>query len=171
MSSISLLFVLTAGLCGALATIAIWSRRRMLPKITALIAAIMLLPVNYASFAELLSKPKPIDLEWWLGKSDEATVVSSLMREGEGIFLWLQLTEVTEPRSYVLPWDQELAKELQKAQEEAEENNSELRMRLPFEKTLDDREPKFYALPQVAPPAKDGEEHNPQMYEQPGRDA
>ena len=171
MSSISILFSFTLLLAAALATIAIWSRRKLLPKVSALLAAILILPVTYASFAELLSKPKPIKLEWWHKQSEEATVVSSVMREDEGIFLWLQIKGIQEPRSYVLPWDQELAKQLHEAQQKAEESNSELRMRLPFEKTLDDMEPKFYALPQIAPPPKDFFDGGPEVYEQPGREA
>jgi hypothetical protein len=37
--------------------------------------------------------------------------------------------------------------------------------------SLDDREPKFYALPQPAPPPKDGDNRGPQRYQAPGTDA
>jgi hypothetical protein len=171
MSNLSIFFMLTALLLAMLTTIAIWSRRRMFPKMSALVTAILILPLSYASFSDLLSKPKPVNLEWWFDNSEEATVVSSIMREGEGIFLWLQIGGIMEPRSYVMPWDQELAEQLNEAQQQAEESNSELRMRMPFETSLDELEPKFYAMPQMAPPPKDFFDGGPQVYEQPGRDA
>jgi hypothetical protein len=42
-------------------------------------------------------------------------------------------------------------------------------MRLPFEPSLDDGEPKFYALPQPALPPKDLDREPPKFYEQPRR--
>jgi hypothetical protein len=53
----------------------------------------------------------------------------------------------------------------------AEEQGGDVRMRTPFEPSLDDREPKFYALPQPAPPPKDGDEEPAQRYQPPGTDA
>ena len=38
-------------------------------------------------------------------------------------------------------------------------------MRLPFEATLDDREPKFYALPQPPLPPKDAGREPAQVYD------
>lgn len=155
MSLITPIFAATVLLAALLATIALWSPRRVLPKLGALALSLLLLPTAYAAYAGLLSKPKPVQLEWWLASAEEATVLASSIREGEGIYLWLQLTGVGEPRSYVLPWDQQMAQELQDAMRDAERNDSGLAMRLPFEPSLDDREPKFYALPQPAMPPKD----------------
>ena len=42
----------------------------------------------------------------------------------------------------------DLAEQLQAAQREAQESQTQVQMRLPFEASLDDREPKFYAMPQ-----------------------
>ncbi len=59
------------------------------------------------------------------------------MREGESLYLWLQVEGEPEPRAYRLPWDQRTAQQLQRALEEAQRNGTEARMRLPFEPTLD----------------------------------
>jgi hypothetical protein len=166
MINLSYIFVLNVLLAGTLAMISIWSRRRLWVKLGALGAAVLFLPLAYAGFASLLSRPKPVELEWWLQRSAEATVIGSSIQEGEGIYLWLQLEKVVEPRAYVLPWDRDLAEQLQAALEKAEEENGELRMRLPFEPSLDDRDPKFYALPQPALPPKDLNRPGPQMYQQ-----
>jgi hypothetical protein len=166
MTELSYLFMTTAIVAGALAMISIWSRHRLWVKASAIGAAILFLPLAYASFASLLSKPKPVDLEWWMGEAEEATVLGSSIQEGEGIFLWLQLAEAAEPRAYVLPWNRDLAEQLQKAAEEAEEQNGQLQMRLPFEPSLDELDPKFYAMPQPALPPKDMDQPPVQHYQQ-----
>jgi hypothetical protein len=63
-----------------------------------------------------------------------------------------------------LPWHRDLAEQLQAAQREAEESQSQVQMRLPFEDSLDDREPRFYAMPQAQLPAKDLDRQPARMY-------
>jgi hypothetical protein len=154
-----------------LCSICIWAPRRAFVKAGALATAALYVPLGYASLSELMSMPKPVSLEWWRGQTSEATVLASSIRENEGIYLWLQLAELHEPRAYVLPWDRELAEELQKAMREAESAESGVGVRLPFEPSLDGREPKFYALPQPALPPKDVTNPPPQLYRRPGVDA
>jgi hypothetical protein len=66
--------------------------------------------------------------------------------------------------------DRARAEQLQQALREAEQNGRGVRMRLPFEPSLEDREPKFYAPPQPALPPKHAVQP-PQLYQPPGRDA
>ena len=171
MNGVPQLFVIAAVLAATLGLISIWAPRRLMIKGMALATATMFLPVAYASLIELLSKPKPVDLEWWQNDAAEAEVVASRLIEEEGIFLWLQLPDLVEPRAYVLPWDRASAEQLQKALREAEQRGSGVQMRLPFEPSLDPLEPKFYAMPQPALPPKDLIDPPPQFYQPPGRDA
>jgi hypothetical protein len=171
MSGITQLFVISAALAAALSLISIWAPRRLLVKGTALATSVLFLPVGYASLVDLLSKPKPVDLEWWASDAAEAEVLASRVVEGEGIYLWLQLPDVVEPRAYVLPWDRAAAEELQEAKREADQQGGGVQMRLPFEPSLDEHEAKFYAQPQPAPPPKDLAEPPPEFYQPPGRDA
>jgi hypothetical protein len=171
MTGVTQIFVVGAVLAAVLSLISIWAPRRLLVKGTALATSILFLPLGYAGLVDLLSKPKPVDMEWWVSDAAEAEVLASHLVEGEGIYLWLQLPEVAEPRAYVLPWDRAAAEELQQASRKAEEQGGGVQMRLPFEPSLDDREHKFYARPQPALPPKDLVEPPPQLYEPPGRDA
>jgi hypothetical protein len=171
MNGVPQIFFLAAALAATLGLISIAAPRRFAIKVAALATAVLFLPVAYASLIALLSKPKPVDLEWWLTDAAEAEVVASRLIENEGIYLWLQLVDVAEPRAYVLPWDRNSAEQLQQALREAERNGGGVQMRLPFEPSLDDREPKFYALPQPALPPKDLLEPPPEFYQPPGRDA
>lgn len=170
MTQLFQLFVLAIGIAVVLATITVWSRRRVWIKVFAVAVAALYMPVAYAGFSDLLSKPKPVSLEWARRADSEATVLSAIMKEGEGIYLWLRLDGVTEPRSYVLPWDLETAKELQEAMREAEANQNGLRMRLPFAQSFDPDEPKFYAMPQPELPSKD-ESEEPTVYSHPSFEA
>ena len=171
MSNLPFLFAMAAGLAALLASIAIWAPRSLAIKAGALGCTVLFMPVAYAGLTDLLSRPKPVALEWWLGNAQEATVIGSQMREGSSLYLWLQLDGESEPRAYRLPWNQKMAQQLQQALEKAERDGTEARMRLPFEPSLDGREPKFYAAPQPALPPKDYAQPPAQVYEQPGENA
>jgi hypothetical protein len=171
MTEVTLLFIVGAALVGMLSLISIWAPRRLAIKGTALTTAVLFLPVSYVALVDLLSKPKPVDLEWWQSEAAEAEVLASRMIEDEAIYLWLQLPDLSEPRAYVLPWDRASAEQLQQAMREAEQNGGGVQMRVPFEPSLEDREPKFYALPQPALPPKDLTDPEPEVYQPPGRDA
>ena len=146
---------LPLGLLAAfLGSVAIWSRRRLRIKLLALGAVLLFIPAAYAGLADLLSKPKPIALEWAEDGTEEALVLGAALREEKEIYLWLQLPGVAEPRAYVLPWDLELALELQEAMRRAEENDTGIIMRLPFEPSGGRDDPTFYPLPQPALPPK-----------------
>ena len=131
----------------------------------------LFLPLGFAGWVDLLSRPKPVAFEWWLSRADEATVLAGSFREGAGIYIWLQLEESAEPRAYRLPWSREQAQQLQEALRQAEENGTAVRMRLPFEATLDPRKPRFYALPQPALPPKDGPTAPAKRFAQPEQEA
>ena len=157
-------FVIAATLAAVLASIAIWSLRTLPPKIASLICATALLPLGYFSLNDILSRPKPVQLEAVHKSVSQVNVLSSVMKEDEAIYLWLQIPEVEEPRSYKLPWSDETAKQLHKARQEAEQTGTEVKMKKPFEKTVDDQEPVFYAAPQAAPPAKEAPDQNPVLF-------
>jgi hypothetical protein len=155
MTDLTPLFAIMALLAIGLASICIWSPRRLALKAGALVLAFALMGTAYGAMLDLLSKPKPASFEWFLAKAPEATVLGSSMVEDKAIYVWLQLDGAEEPRAYRLPWDQHTAEQLQEAARAAAEQQTALRMRMPFEQSLDDREPRFYALPQPALPPKD----------------
>lgn len=153
------LYVLLVLLAGALASIAIWSPRRLWPKLGALAASAAFMPVAYASVAELLSRPKPVSLEWAQRAAPQARVLGAKAMEGEAIYVFLELPETREPRAYRLPWRRDLAEQLQGAQRQAEQHGGGVVMELPFDgkhydSSLDEREPVFHAPPPEALPDK-----------------
>ena len=76
------------------------------------------------------------------------------MREGEAIYLWLRMQDIAEPRAYVLPWSIEAAKQLHRAQGEAEKVGAAVLMRGPFIDGDEGGEQMFYAQPQKPLPPK-----------------
>ena len=126
---------------------------------------VLLIGVIYGGSIELLGRPKPLRLEW-RGTAD-AQVLGAMPIENEAIYVWLVMPDSLEPRAYVLHWSVQAAQQLQEAMSQAEAEGTAVRMTLPFEPSLDDREPMFYALPQPAMPPKDYRGDPPVVYRQP----
>jgi len=150
------LFAALGLLAAILAHIAIWSPRNLWVKVGALATTVAFMPIAYASLSTMLSRPKPIELEWSRHQLAEAAVLGARLEEGKAIYVWLGMDGVDEPRAYVLPWSQELAKQLHGAQRTAEQSGTQVLMRKPFENSLDESDQLFYAAP--VPPPQEKEE-------------
>lgn len=170
MDSLIYLFAVAVMLAAALAAVSIWSPRKLWVKATALALTAMLSASAYASYADLLSKPKPVSLEWAQRHALEATVLAATMRENEAIYLWLEFEGVSSPRAYALPWSQQAAEQLQQAMRKAEENGTGVQMQAPFETDREPTEMVFHAAPQPAMPQKQaaGGSSPAEVYVQPG---
>jgi hypothetical protein len=127
---------------------------------------VLLIAVVYGGAIELLGRPKPLRLEW--REAADAEVLSAVPVENEAIYVWLITPDSSEPRAYVLPWSVQAAQQLQEARSQAEADGTGVRMTMPFESSLHDREPMFYAMPQPAMPPKDYEGDGPLVYRQSG---
>jgi hypothetical protein len=164
MSHILYPFAAAALMVAALAAISIWSNHRLLLKSSAVFIVALILPTAYLTILDLLSRPKPVSLEWVSRDLSEATVIGAQLKENDRIFLWLRVEGVDEPRYYVLPWDEQVAKQLYGAQQEADAKGTEVRMNRPFARQKLETEMMFYAAPQPAAPPKRGPPNNPYYY-------
>jgi len=166
MNQILHLFGASLGLAAALAAIAIWSPRALWIKVGALAIATFFVPVAYVSVIELLSRPKPVALEWSRANLAEAKVLGADLREGESIYVLLRVPGVDEPRFYMLPWDRDLAEQLHKAQREAAQQGTDVRAKNLFRNGPErDQQPVFYARPQEARPPKTPPAYQPFVFE------
>ncbi len=158
MNNIPLYYVPLAMAIGSLALIAVWSRRRRVWKTVSVALLAAVLPLGYVAYLDLLSRPKPLELETHTGEKVE--VISAVLKETEGrIYLWLDVDGL--PRYYEIAWQKDVAAELQAAMRQAEQTGGGVGMRLQeqfedrFEVTDENRKPqKFYPLPVPAPPEK-----------------
>lgn len=164
MSHILYPFAIAALMVAALAAISIWSNHRLWLKSAAIVIVALILPAAYLTIVDLLSRPKPVSLEWGSRDLTAATVIGAHFKEGDRIFLWLGFDGVDEPRYYVLPWDEEIAKQLYGAQREADDKGTDVRMNRPFARNDVKSEMMFYARPQPAVPPKQGPDSSPYFY-------
>jgi hypothetical protein len=157
MTSFLIAFVSLALLLGAFAYVAVPAGSRGRRAIIAGFFAVILGAVFFG-YSDMLGRPKSTRLEVFRTSMREARIIGSYLRENDGVYLWLQLPGLAEPRYYKLPWDEKVAKALQGAIAENErQHGSGVGMGLPFERSWDAEEPKFYALPQPKLPDKPGE--------------
>ncbi len=154
MESLTYLHAVTVLIGAGLAAIAIRAPRPMLMRVGAIVLAGFLMVSAYAGYAELLGRPKPTNFEWAARNVSEAVVLAAEMREGEAIYLWLQLDENPEPRAYTLPWSLQAARQLHRARAQAEQRGTAVRVRGPFLEGHLDGERMFYADPQQPLPPK-----------------
>jgi hypothetical protein len=156
MTSFLIAFVSLALLLGAFAYVAVPAGSRGRRAIIAGFFAVILGAVFFG-YSDMLGRPKSTRLEVFRTSMQEAKIIGSYLRENDGVYLWLQLPGLAEPRYYKLPWDEKVAKALQGAIAENErQHGSGVGMGLPFERSWDAEEPKFYALPQPKLPDKPG---------------
>lgn len=151
-------FFISVSLTGLLALVAILAPRGIRWKVVALGIAALFLPVSYLTANDLLSRPKPFQQELLQAQLDEAVVLSSLIRDEEDIFIWLQMEGYEEPRAYRLPWSEEMAVQLHKAQSEAEEQGVETTLQLPEGDADEDSIPSFEVTVPPPPPSKQVDE-------------
>lgn len=151
---LSLSFLASVTIAALLASLVLWSRRAMRIKLFALAVTAAFAASHYLALTGLLSRPKPIALEWSMPEPGSSTIVASQLRENQAIYLWLIRDGETAPQAYELPWSEELARQLHEAQREASQTGEQVRMRDPREGQRSEGERVFYAEPQPALPAK-----------------
>ncbi len=119
------------------------------------------LVAGYVVLADLLSRPKPIEMFWNAPKTEKAYVLGYWWKENEGIYLFLKVPEFDEPRYYKFPWSVTMAERLQDAGKEADLRGKKgFFMVKPFDgNSLDDRSILFYPDPQPALPEKPTEDN------------
>jgi hypothetical protein len=167
MTSFLIAFLSLALLLGAFAYVAVPAASRGRRAIIAGFFAVIIGAVFFG-YSDMLGRPKSTRLEVFRTSMPDAKVVGSYLKENDGIYLWLQLPGLDEPRYYKVPWDEKVAKALQSAIAENErQHGSGVGMGLPFERGWDREDPKFYALPQLKPPDKFGERPPVTIYSAP----
>ena len=151
-----LLFVLVGCL---LAFVAVWSRRNVTMRVFSVFSLIVFAGLNYKALINLLGHPQPLQYSELSDLENDATVLAASIDEGLGIYLWLRLPQIREPRYYRMDWNQEAAIALKKAMDQSMRNNSTVMMSPDYEQSLEtNREPLFYALPQDRLPLKPPQE-------------
>jgi hypothetical protein len=171
MTSFLVVFLSLALLLGAFAYVAMPAASRGRRAVIVGFFAVIL-GALFLGYSDMLGRPKPARLQMVRTSMQDAKIIGSYLRENDGIYLWLQLAGLDEPRYYKLPWDEKVAKALQNAIAENEhQHGSGVGMGLPSERGWDREDPKFYALPQPKLPDKPGERSPVTVYQAPEQGA
>ena len=136
-----------------LVLVGVWSAQHGAARLVMIVLFSGLLVFVFGGATSLIGRPKPVAVEWLAPQVEEATILGAHMIEPQSIYLTLMWGD-SEPRLYVLPWNQQTAEQLQRALTEAEENGTQAMMKHPFETTQDEQQPLFYAQPQPKLPDK-----------------
>jgi hypothetical protein len=153
------IFIVVVVLATSLALIAVRGSLSVASRAGALALAGMLMTSSYVGLTELMSRAKPVSLEWARGHGGPLKVAASHLRENEAIYLWVVFDGETEPRAYRLPWDLAMAKQLREAQGQARRRKSDVMMKSLKTKSASPTDRLFYAPPRPAPPPKIAQAH------------
>ena len=155
MSSINWFFFIIVVLTAILTSLVFKSRKKTFTKFSTLILGISIFLTSYISLLEILSRPKPKNLEILNKYVKEVTLLNVSWIEGESIHILIRLDGIKEPRLYSFPWDPIQAQEFDEALEKGRENNEEVRISNPFYvSNLEERKTLVYSSPAKPLPAK-----------------
>jgi len=167
MTSFLIAFLSLALLLGAFAYVAVPAGS---PGRRAAIACFfaVILGTLFFGYSDMLGRPKTTRLEVFRTSMPDAKIIGSYLKENDGVYLWLKLPGLDEPRYYKLPWSEKVAKALQEAIAESErQHGSGVGMGVPFGHSWKQEQPKFYALPQPRLPDKPAERPAITVYKAP----
>jgi hypothetical protein len=114
MTSFLIAFLSLSLLLGAFAYVAVPAASRGRRALIAGSFAVIL-GALFFGYSDMLGRPKSTRLEVFRISAQDAKIIGSYLKENDGVYLWLQLPGLDEPRYYKLPWDEKVAKALQDA--------------------------------------------------------
>ena len=149
-------FALLTILISFIIALSIWSRKKVKYKILSIILGVFAYFISYATLLEILSRPKPKNLELLNKYANELTLLHVNWVEGEAIYLLVQLDNLIEPRLYEFPWNAAQAQEYDEMLEKGRENGEEVKIANPFYPTnAEERKTLIYTTPAKPLPPKE----------------
>ena len=152
-------FTLLTILISFIIAISIWSRKKVKYKVLSILLGVFTYLLSYGSLLEILSRPKPKNLELLNKYANELTLLHVNWVEGEAIYLLVQLDDIVEPRLYKFPWNASQAQEYDEMLEKGRENGEEVKIANPFFPTnAEERKTIIYTAPAKPLPPKEAPE-------------
>ena len=146
-------------LIASIIAITFWSRKNLKIKVITIILGAFSFLISYGSMLEILSRPKPKNLELLNKYANELTLLHVNWVEGEAIYLLVQLDNIIEPRLYKFPWNAAQAQEYDEMLEKGRENGEEVKIANPFYPTnSEQRKTLVYTAPAKHLPHKEAPE-------------
>ena len=152
-------FTLLTILISFIIALSIWSRKKVKYKVLSILLGFFTYLISYGSLLEILSRPKPKNLELLNKYANELTLLHVNWVEGEAIYLLVQLDDIVEPRLYKFPWNTSQAQEYDEMLEKGGENGEEVKIANPFYPTnAEERKTLIYTAPAKPLPPKEAPE-------------
>tara|TARA_A100001234_G_C12465758_1_gene317153 strand:+ start:84 stop:632 length:549 start_codon:yes stop_codon:yes gene_type:complete len=152
-------FALLTILISFIIALSIWSRKKVKYKVLSITIGVFAYLISYATLLEILSRPKPKNLELLNKYANELTLLHVNWVEGEAIYLLVQLDNLIEPRLYEFPWNAAQAQEYDEMLEKGRENGEEVKIANPFFPTnAEERKTIIYTAPAKPLPPKEAPE-------------
>ena len=152
-------FTLLTILISFIIALSIWSRKKVKYKVLSILLGFFTFLISYGSLLEILSRPKPKNLELLNKYANELTLLHVNWVEGEAIYLLVQLDDIVEPRLYKFPWNASQAQEYDEMLEKGRENGEEVKIANPFFPTnAEERKTIIYTAPAKPLPPKEAPE-------------
>lgn len=166
MNNVILIFALILGAFALSTWATIWSRRETRVRVVAVLGFLVVLAGLGPASMEGLGFHRPMWAAWRLGEQGELLVLSFKLVRHKGIYLYVDAGS-GEPRAIVLPWSDEEAAKIQKAQRESwERGDKKGRVILKFDQSPDVNERRFHPMPVPALPIpKPAPDTNVRTYE------
>ena len=152
-------FALLTILISFIIALSIWSRKKVKYKVLSITIGVFAYFISYATLLEILSRPKPKNLELLNKYANELTLLHVNWVEGEAIYLLVQLDDLIEPRLYEFPWNAGQAQEYDEMLEKGRENGEEVKIANPFfPSNAEERKTIIYTAPAKPLPPKEAPE-------------
>ena len=143
-------------LIACILSITVWSRKELKYKVLSLVLGSFCFIISYVSMLEILSRPKPKNLELLNKYANELTLLHVNWIEGEAIYLLVQLDDLREPRLYKFPWNASQAQEYDEMLEKGRESGEEVKITNPFYPTnSEEKKTLIYSSPAKPLPEKE----------------
>ena len=156
MEFLNWLYAILTLLISSVISLTFWSRKKTHYKVLSIIIGLFCFLISYGTMLEVLSRPKPKNLELLNKYTEELTLLHVNWLEGEAIYLLVQLEGLNEPRLYKFPWNAAQAQEYDEMLEKGRENGEEVKIVNPFYPTnAEERETLVYTSPAKPLPPKE----------------
>lgn len=161
----TMIFCAVGALVAVLTFMVVWSRKDTWARPASIVLFLAAVPgLAYAS-VETLGFHRPMKWAWGLEAGDYRVLAAKMVQD-VAIYLYIDAPDRDEPWPLELPWSNELADAIAKAQDESKRNGDGDQFMLNFDPSLDLHAPQIHPLPQPKLPMPKAPEAAPKVYEQ-----
>lgn len=160
-----LIFSAVGALLALFTFMVIWSRKDTWARPASIVLFLAAVPgLAYASI-ETLGFHRPLKWAWGLSAGDQRVLAAKMVQD-VAIYLYIDDPQRAEPWPLQLPWSNELAEAIAKAQDQSQRDGNGGQFLFRFDPSLETHAPQVHPLPQPKLPIPKSPEPAPKFYGQ-----